>query len=85
MDNALFAWADSCTDPTSDRRKDLLRDKTKAVRDFLEWIGKLVHEITPNDVKTWQNKLERRNLAPATVYAMISLISSLPIMMLVMS
>ena len=72
LDNALLAWADATTNPTSDRRKDLLHDKTKAVSDFFEWICKPVDEITPSDVKSWQFELERRNLAPATVYAMIS-------------
>jgi hypothetical protein len=53
LESALVNWADSTTDPTGDRRGDLLRDKTKAVRDFFDWIGKPVHEITPNDVKLW--------------------------------
>ena len=38
LDNAFLAWADATTDPTSDRREDLLRDKTKAVLDFFEWV-----------------------------------------------
>jgi site-specific recombinase XerD len=54
----------------------LLHDKKKAVSDFFTWIGKAVHEITPSDVKSWQFELERRNLAPTTIYAMISRISS---------
>ena len=76
LESALVNWADATTDPTSDRREDLLHDKRKAVRDFFEWICKPVHEITPNDVKTWQFELEQHNLAPATIYAMISRISS---------
>lgn len=76
LDSALGNWADATTVPTSDRRDDLKHAKQKAVGDFFQWIGKPVHEITPNDVKSWQNKLEKRNLAPATVYAMISRISS---------
>jgi hypothetical protein len=67
--NALMIWVDATTDPTSDQREDLLHDKTKAVNDFFNWICKLVDEITPNDVKTWQFKLERRNLTQGTIYS----------------
>lgn len=63
-ENALLAWVDATTDPISDRRQDLLRDKIKAASDFFDWICKPVHEITPNDVKSWQFQLEQRNLAP---------------------
>ncbi len=68
FDNALLLWADSSTDIQSDRRKDLLRDKAKQVSDFFNWICKPVHEITPNDIKSWQNELENRGLSPNSVY-----------------
>ena len=63
LDFALANWADATTDPTRDRREDLLHDKKKAVGDFFEWICKPADGITPNDVKAWQNELEQRNLA----------------------
>ena len=65
LESALTNWSDATTDPTSDRRNDLKHDKQKAVADFFKWIGKAVHEITPNYVKSWQIELEKRNLAPA--------------------
>ena len=74
-EDALLAWADATTDPISDRRQDLLRDKIKAARDFFDWICKPVHEIIPNDVKSWQFELESHNLAPA-IYGSISRILS---------
>jgi hypothetical protein len=74
--NAFISWSDATTDPTSDRRENFLHDKKKVVNDFFEWVCMPVHEITPNDVKTWQFELEQRDLAPATIYAMVSRISS---------
>ena len=76
LDFALANWADATTDPTSDRRKDLLRDKTKAVSNFFEWICKPVDEVSPADIKTWQKELEQRNLTHGTIYGRISRISS---------
>lgn len=73
---AILAWADATTDPASRRRDDLKRDKTHAVTGFFEWAGKAPQEVTPLDVKTWQAELESQGKAPATVYAMISRISS---------
>jgi integrase len=76
FDGAILAWADATTDPTSDRRKDLLRDKVLAVIDFFLWENKPIEIVTPGDVKKWQEELERQELAPATVYAKISRVSS---------
>lgn len=76
LDSALLAWADATTDPASERRHDLLRDKAKAVSSFFDWAGKSVDQVTPIDVKTWQAELEAQGKAPATVYAMVSRISS---------
>jgi hypothetical protein len=53
FDGAILAWADATTDPTSDRRKDLLRDKVRAVIDFFVWVNKPVEVIAPGDVKKW--------------------------------
>ena len=75
LESALSNWADATTDPTSDRWEDLLHDKRKVVSDFFEWIGKPIHEIAPYDVKSWQNEIEQRDLASATIYAMINQIS----------
>ena len=75
VDRAIYAWADATTDATSERRDDLIRDKTRAVADGLQFIGKHLDQITPDDVKRWQADLER-HLAQATVYATLSRLSS---------
>lgn len=75
LHNALLAWADNTTDATSDRRADLLRDKMRAVAAFFAFAHKAPGQCTPLDVKTWQADLERTH-APATVYAMLSRVSS---------
>jgi integrase len=74
--DAVALWADARTDPASDRRLDLLRDKQIAVSDFFAHVGKHPAQVTPLDVKTWQAELEAQGLAPATVYAKISRVSS---------
>ena len=38
LESALANWADATTNPTSDRREDLLHDKTTAVSDFFLWV-----------------------------------------------
>jgi len=73
---AVAAWADSTTDPASARRGDLLHDKARAVLDFFNSCPKPADQVTAFDVKTWQGELEGRGLAPATVYGMISRLSS---------
>ncbi|MDE3088769.1 MAG: tyrosine-type recombinase/integrase, partial [Chloroflexota bacterium] len=72
----VAAWADARTDATSERRGDLRHDKTKAVLDFFAFVGKTPEQITANDVREWQAHLEEEHKAPATVYAMLSRVSS---------
>ncbi len=48
------AWADARTDATSERRDDLRHDKTKAVLDFFNFVGKTPEQVTPGDLKEWQ-------------------------------
>ena len=76
LQNAIVLWADATTDATSARRRDLLRDKTRAVATFFQYTGKDVQDVNEIDVKVWQARLEDRNLAPSTVYARISRLSS---------
>ena len=76
MSVAVVTWADATTDASSQRRGDLLRDKSKAVADFFAFIGKGPEKVTPGDVKAWQEELESQDLSPATIYAKISRISS---------
>jgi integrase/recombinase XerD len=50
--------------------------KVAAVCDFFAYTGKTPDQVTTIDVKTWQADLEGRGLAPATVYARVSRVSS---------
>jgi len=80
---AVALWADAKTRPESLRRADLVRDKQRAlvgeyadkVDGFFTFTQKHPARVTPIDVKTWQAELEK-TLAPATVYAMVSRVSS---------
>ncbi len=85
LKNAVELWAAATTSPESDRRHDLLRDKQKALlgtgtqgtaAGFFICVPKPLESITPLDVKTWQAYLEDMGLAPASVYAHISRLSS---------
>ena len=76
MSAAIAAWADATTDASSRRRKDLLRDKVRALADFFEFARKPAGRVTPIDVKEWQAELEQRERSPSTVYGMISRLSS---------
>jgi integrase len=73
--SALSLWADATTDATTRRRAELLKGKPKVVEDFFAFVEKHPGEVTPEDVKRWQRRLEER-LRPATVYVRVSLLSS---------
>ena len=74
--NAISLWADSCTLPDAGRREDLLRDKRRAVEAFFDFTGKHPGDVTPQDVKRWQESLAGKGLRPNTVYVRTSFISS---------
>lgn len=73
---SIDLWASSTTDPDTDRLADLLRDKRTAVADFFTFCGKRPQDVTPVDVKAWQEDLTARGLTSATVYARVSKLSS---------
>jgi integrase len=82
---AIEMWAQASTDPASARRHDLLRDKRAALLSdgadgraagFFVCVPKPPQAVTPLDVRTWQAYLEDMGLAPASVYARISRLSS---------
>ncbi len=73
--NAVFLWASATTDSTTPRLQDLLRDKQQAVASFFLFVGKHPAEVKPLDIKRWQSALGE-HLAPATVYALVSRLSS---------
>lgn len=73
---SIDLWASSTTDPDTDRLADLLRDKRAAVADFFAFCGKRPQDVTPVDVKAWQEDLTGRGLSSATVYSRVSKLSS---------
>src|SRR5947209_6165996 len=73
--SALSLWADATTDATTRRRGELLKGKPKVIEDFFDFVEKHPGEVSPEDVKRWQRRLEER-LRPATVYVRVSLLSS---------
>lgn len=74
--NAISLWADATTDGGSERRLNLLHDKTQAVLAFFEQVGKHPGAINPIDVKTWQSIMESAGLARSTIYTRICFLSS---------
>jgi integrase/recombinase XerC len=76
LQTVITLWADHVTDPASPRRRDLLRDKTKAALDFFEFAGRPPAAVGPVEVKNWQAELEAQGLATSTIYAKISRVSS---------
>ena len=74
--NAISLWANSCTLPDTGRRQDLLRDKRRAVEAFFAFTRKHPGDVTPQDVKRWQESLEAKELRPNTVYVRTSFVSS---------
>lgn len=73
--SAISLWADATTDATTRRREELLKGKPKVIEDFFAFVEKHPGEVSPEDVKRWQRRLEE-HLRPATVYVRISLLSS---------
>jgi integrase len=73
---AIRLWADASTVPDSARRKDLIRDKTRAVASFFAFTGKHPAEVAPGDVRAWQGEMEGKGLRMNTVYVRICFLSS---------
>ncbi len=76
ISTAITQWINSVTDSETDRRMDLIRDKSNAVLDFFDFTEKPITQISSKDVLEWQAELEKQNLAHSTVYARLCHISS---------
>ena len=74
--NAVALWSDATTNTNSPRRHDIRRDKQSVVVSFFNYVGKHLTEITPLDVKSWQEDLEAKGLATTTVYYRLCHLSS---------
>ena len=74
--SAATLWAETTTDGSSDRSRDLRRDKTLAVLSFFGFVAKHPAQIMPGDVRRWRDELESRGLRQNTVYAKVSRLSS---------
>ncbi|HSH79395.1 MAG TPA: site-specific integrase [Herpetosiphonaceae bacterium] len=69
-------WANTTTDQTSPRLRDLLRDKTNVVMGFLDFCHKPPALVTPEDVRAYQADLSADGLQPSTVYTYLQHVSS---------
>ena len=69
-------WANTTTDQTSPRLRDLLRDKTNVVMGFLDFCHKPPAVVTPEDVCAYQTDLSADGLQPSTVYTYLQHVSS---------
>jgi integrase/recombinase XerC len=79
LHTAIDLWAASSTSATTRRRNELIVKKRKAVQSFFEDIGKDPGEVAPSDVQEWCERMRKkdgRHLAPATIYARVSFLSS---------
>lgn len=74
--NAIAIWSDATTNTSSPRRHDIRRDKQNAVNAFFNHAEKHLTEITPLEVKSWQEDLESKGLAGTTVYYRLCHLSS---------
>jgi integrase len=74
--NAVKVWSDTTTGTASLRRSDIRRDKQNAVVSFFTHVGKDLPDVTPLDVKSWQECLESKGLAQTTVYYRLCHLSS---------
>ena len=74
--NAVALWAETTTDGSSDRCRDLRRDKTLAVLSFFGFVAKHPAGVLPGDVQRWRAELESHGLRQNTVYAEVSRLSS---------
>jgi integrase len=74
--NAVAVWSDATTNTDSSRRHDIRRDKQNAVISFFTHVGKNLLDVTPLDVKSWQEAQEAKGLAHTTVYYRLCHLSS---------
>lgn len=73
---AVAMWSEATTDKGSERQADLVRDKRRDLTAFFAHAGVKPELITALDIQEWKAKLEAQGLAPATVYAKVSKVSS---------
>ncbi len=91
LNSTVEVWLNKRVKPDARRAKDIKNDKSKAVFDFFDWIGKSPEQVLPEDVMAWQNHLrtiEKQNnlpninshkkdfLAPGTIYNRLSALSN---------
>ena len=76
MERAILFWAETVSDATSPRRRDLIRIKRTAVAGFFQFAEKAIDEIGPEDVRAWRVMMEARHLQSTTIYNRLSFLSS---------
>lgn len=71
----ISLWANATTGDGL-RKRDLLRDKQHVLDAFFSFVAKPPALVDAGDIASWRHHLEEQHYAPATVYAMISRVSS---------
>jgi integrase len=79
--DAARLWSERTTDQTLARRADLVRDKVNAVTSFFTYTRMRPAEVSPADVRRWQEalaggQLTEKRLSPSTIYIRTSHLSS---------
>jgi integrase len=72
----VVMWVENSTRVSGSRRRDVRRDKRRAIEAFFASAGKRPAEISAADVQNWQAKMERDGLAANTIYTRLSFLSS---------
>lgn len=78
----VHSWATATTTPNTPRTLDLLRDKSRALLATAPTLGLFafidvpVAHVTPEHIQQWVRYMESKQLAPNTIYARVSRVSS---------
>ena len=75
VNSTIDAWLSKTVNFASVRANDIKNDKSKAVLDFFDWIGKSPEMVLPADILAWQNYLLDGNFAEGTIYNRLSALS----------
>lgn len=73
---AIELWAKARTNQEIRRRHDLERDKSAVLRHFFDFTEIHPARVSPQDVKAWQEQLKAEGKSQASIYAMVSRLSS---------
>ncbi len=69
------AYALAKTNPASRTMEKTAKTRRTVVRRFLDWVGKPVGEVAPQDVEAFRSEMEAQGYAKATQYQRVSILS----------